>query len=161
VPRSTATKLHVTLVPPAGALAHDRGAERERAAALRRLRPLANKGVCVHVQRYILAKAKAFAADLPSARAGEKRSGPGSTTERRVAFWEVSAIDGLPAALQFKLQQEIYHVTDTASLVGCAPRDAAEVLRALRSGDLSPEWDVTSIGPTTPAEVFAQVRIVS
>ncbi|KOO21502.1 RNA ligase [Chrysochromulina tobinii] len=111
--------------------------------------------------RYILAKAKPFAADLPSARAGEKRSGPGSTTERRVAFWEVSAIDGLPAALQFKLQQEIYHVTDTASLVGCAPRDAAEVLRALRSGDLSPEWDVTSIGPTTPAEVFAQVRIVS
>ena len=156
-----ATKLHVTLVPPAGALAHERGAERERAAALRRLRPLANKGVCVHVQRYILAKAKPLAADLPSARAGEKRSGHGSTTERRVAFWEVSAIDGLPAALQFKLQQEIYHVTDTASLVGCAPRDAAEVLRALRSGDLSPEWDVTSIGPTTPAEVFAQVRIVS
>jgi hypothetical protein len=58
---------------------------RPRSAALR---PLANKGVCVHVQRYILAKAKAFAADLPSARAGEKRSGPGSTTERRVAFWD-------------------------------------------------------------------------
>jgi hypothetical protein len=74
---------------------------RPRSAALR---PLANKGVCVHVQRYILAKAKAFAADLPSARAGEKRSGPGSTTERRVAFWEMSVIDGLPAALQFKLQ---------------------------------------------------------
>ena len=156
-----ATKLHVTLVPPA--YGGDRATERERAAAVRRFRPLASQGVRLHVLRYIFARSRAFVGAAPTPAKSTKGHGRESApTERRVGFWEVGAIDGLPEEAHYAQQREVYHITDTASLVGTAPRDAAEILRALRHGDvMAAEWDVSGMGETTPCDVFAQVKIVS
>ena len=100
------TKLHVTLVPPKGASnpSRDRAIdERDRFAAFRRLRARAGGMVRVHVLRYGLALW----------RGGERRAG----------FWEVGAVEGLAPDDEFAPQREVYHITDTASLVGVAPRE--------------------------------------
>lgn len=85
--------------------------------------------------------------------------------ERQCGVWEVEGVYGLPEDAHYPPQRAIYHVTDTAALIGCAPREAGELLRALRSGELGTEWQVSSTqgsGSTRcPAEVDAMVRIVA
>ena len=82
----------------------------------------------------------------------------------------MGAIVGVPDELQYDVQRVAYHVTDTASLIGCAPREANEVLRALRRGDLGPEWEATVLpgagemeadAGAAPTEVSARVCFVS
>ena len=69
--------------------------------------------------------------------------------ERQVGFWEVGGVDGLPEEAHYAPQQEIYHVTDVASLIGCAPREAAELMRRLRDGDVGAEWEMSEL-PVAP-----------
>ena len=137
------TKLHLTLVPPrleepsspAEAFSTvpppvgDRGDDRARAQAARRLVPLRGQWARVALAHYHLA----------ASRDGTKQ----------VGFWEVCAVDGLPAEAQWAPQRAYYHVTDKASLVGCNAAAAFEVLRALRRGDLHPDWRITTL-PTQP-----------
>ena len=135
------TKLHVTLVPPAGSSspaeafstvpppADERSDDRARAQAARRLVPLRGQWARVALAHYHLAVS---------------RDGT-----RQVGFWEVRAVDGLPAEAHWAPQRAYYHVTDKASLVGCNAATAFEVLRALRRGDLHPDWRITTL-PTQP-----------
>ena len=54
-----------------------------------------------------------------------------------------------PAEAHWAPQRAYYHVTDKASLVGCNAATAFEVLRALRRGDLHPDWRIFTL-PTQP-----------
>lgn len=140
-----ASRLHLTLVPPPAAVA--RGtfgskaeAEEARACALSRLGAMAGAWVEVRLVRYI------------AARAGS----------RRLGLWEVEGVDGLISSSEHAPQAAIYHVTDVGALVECQPRDAAELMVAIRhaaasgaaakssgssaaSGDGS-EWKVQAMG---------------
>ena len=165
------TKLHVTLVPPANAFgratSHDEG-NYERTAAIKRLQPYAGRRVSVVLLRYHLASSRAAAGgDGKGGRGGRGRGRGGVVTpERQVGFWEVGALSGLPEEAQYAVQRDVYHVTDTASLIGCAPREANDVLRALRRGDLGAEWETKVLpcaeeGEMGGREVPADVRLVS
>ena len=125
------TKLHVTLVPPKAGVheAAARGGEPARAASLGQLRRHVGAAVSVSLLRYRLA----------TWRGGE----------RRVGFWEVGTVRGLPEAAEHAPQRDIYHVTDVASLVQCAPRDAAALLAAVRDGRLDHHWAVETL-PLSP-----------
>ena len=79
---------------------------------------------------------------------------------------------GLPDGLEYAPQAAAYHVTDTAALLGCAPREAMDVLRRLRRGELGGEWchrvlpgvadeAPEGTGGGEPREVVATVRLVS
>jgi len=68
--------------------------------------------------------------------------------ERRAGLWEVGAVEGL-APDEFEPQRELYHITDTAALVGVAPREVPELLTAARMGQLGAEWSVESF-PLSP-----------
>ena len=85
--------------------------------------------------------------------------------DRQSGFWEVGGVIGIPEDAHFPPQQAIYHVTDPASLIGCSAKESGELLRALRAGDLSPEWEHVCTPPlaedVTPREVLAMVRIVA
>ena len=75
---------------------------------------------------------------------------------------EMRAVDGLPADAQWAPQQAYYHVTDKASLVGCNAAAAFEVLRALRRGDLNPDWHITTLPKQPghePLSVAGEVRV--
>ena len=53
-------------------------------------------------------------------------------------------------------------MTDTAALVGCAPRDARIVLGQMRAGSLSAGWAIETYAPpaeysATPVELPARV----
>ena len=172
------TRLHLTLVPPAtafGRAAREEAGGQERAAAMRRLRPFASRRVTVSLLRYHVACVRAAddgANGGGSGRGGRGRSGL-PTPERQVGFWEVGALVGVPDELQYDPQRQAYHVTDTASLIGCAPREAHDVLRALRRRDLAAEWEASVLpgvadyemdggaGVPLPPEVAAEVRFVS
>ena len=109
--------------------ADERSDDRARAQAARRLVPLRGQWARVALAHYHLAAS---------------RDGT-----RQVGFWEVRAVDGLPAEAHWAPQRAYYHVTDKASLVGCNAATAFEVLRALRRGDLHPDWRITTL-PTQP-----------
>ena len=66
---------------------------------------------------------------------------------RKLAFWEVARVDGLPEMLHYAPQREVYHVTDTAALVGCAPRDARDILNEMHRGTLHADWSVVTMSP--------------
>ena len=150
------TKLHLTLVPPrleepsspaeafstAPPPADDRGDERARAQAARCLVPLRGQWARVALAHYHLA----------ASRDGTKQ----------VGFWEVRAVDGLPAEAQWAPQRTYYHVTDKASLVGCNAAAAFEVLRALRRGNLHPDWRITTLPMQPghePLSVAGEVKV--
>ena len=150
------TKLHMTLVPPrieggstsAGAFstvpppADDRGDDRARAQAARRLVPLRGQWARVWLAEYRFA----------ASRDGSKQ----------VGFWEVRAVDGLPTDAQHAPQRPFYHVTDKASLVGCNAAAAFEVLRAHRRGDLHPDWHITTLPKRPghePSSMAGEVRV--
>ena len=114
-----------TVPPPAD----ERSDDRARAQAARRLVPLRGQWARVALAHYQLAAS---------------RDGT-----RQVGFWEVRAVDGLPSEAHWAPQRAYYHVTDKASLVGCNAATAFEVLRALRRGDLHPDWRITTL-PTQP-----------
>ena len=168
------TKLHVTLVPPAtkASISQEEGAA-ERTAAMKRLKAYAGHKVTVTLLRYHLAQSRPGGEDGGrGGRGGRGRGRSGLVTpERQCGFWEVGALVGLPEEAQLATQREVYHVTDLASLIGCAPRESNEVLRGLRRGDLAPEWEATVLrgvadyemgeGATAAKEVGAQVRVFS
>ena len=150
------TKLHLTLVPPrleepsspaeafstAPPPADDRGDERARAQAARCLVPLRGQWARVALAHYHLA----------ASRDGTKQ----------VGLWEVRAVDGLPAEAQWAPQRTYYHVTDKASLVGCNAAAAFEVLRALRRGNLHPDWRITTLPMQPghePLSVAGEVKV--
>ena len=182
------SNLHLTLVPPpsaalggggggggaggggGGGRAAD-GPAAQRAAAVRRLRRFAGQHVRISLLRYHLLTTRVHlspdgATAVAGGGGGGGRSGRGGLVlpDRQCGFWEVGGVIGLPEDAHFPLQQAIYHVTDTASLIGCAAREAGELLRALRRGDLSPEWEHVCTPPLpedgAPREVLALVRIV-
>ena len=67
-----------------------------------------------------------------------------------MGFWEVGgALPELPAEAQYGPQRAFYHVTDKASLVGCTAKAAFELLRAVRRGELHPDWRIVSL-PALP-----------
>ena len=177
------TKLHVTMVPPPSAFGRARAGEggreggresgqeveldRERAAALRRLNPYVGQRVCVRLLRYHRAVVAGGGEATPTLTRGKGRGGL-PMPERQVGFWEVGALVGPPEELQYAPQAEAYHITDTASLIGCAPKEANEVLRALRRGDLGAEWEAQVLpavddlesGQAAPKEMWGQVRVI-
>ena len=60
---------------------------------------------------------------------------------------------------------QVYHVTDTAALVGCAPRDARIVLGQMRAGSLPAGWAIETYAPpleygATPVELPARVVLL-
>ena len=124
------TKLHVTLVPPPAAAARGSSspaaeAEARRKVALGRLRGVLGSWVRVGLVRYICARS--------------------TSGQRQLGFWEVDGISGLADEAQHAVQKEIYHVTDLAALVNCSPRDAAELLTALRQVARGPPGAVASV----------------
>ena len=149
------TKLHVTLVPPnmeapaeafsaAPVPAEARGDEQARAKAAKMLVPLRGQWARVSLARYHLAR---------------WRDG-----SKQVGFWEVRALQGLPDAVHFAPQRPYYHVTDKAALVGCTARAAFEILRAMRHGDLHPDWRITTLTTRLghePSGVTGQVTVHS
>jgi len=61
--------------------------------------------------------------------------------------------------------RQVYHVTDTAALVGCAPRDARIVLGQMRAGSLPAGWAIETYAPpleygATPVELPARVVLL-
>ena len=162
-----------------------------RAEAVRRLRRFAGQRVRIGLGQYHLFTARhpadaegggegeggedneddeggePAAASAPPSSSRTGRAGRGGLVmpERQCGVWEVEGVYGLPEDAHYPPQRAIYHVTDTAALIGCAPREAGELLRALRSGELGTEWQVSSTqgsGSTRcPAEVDAMVRIVA
>jgi hypothetical protein len=72
--------------------------------------------------------------------------------------------------MQYAPQRGVYHVTDTAALINASARDAAEVLRAMRQGELDPRWEASTLTVGlaaerdaeggAPLEVLAHVRLV-
>ena len=151
------------------------GPAAQRAAAVRRLRRFAGQHVRISLLRYHLLTARAdgtsdgsaAAAGGPLGGSGGARSGRGGLAlpNRQCGFWEVGGVIGLPEEAHFAPQQAVYHVTDTASLIGCAAREAGTLLQSLRQGDLSPEWDVCTLplaeAEGAPHEVLAMVRTVA
>jgi hypothetical protein len=83
---------------------------------------------------------------------------------RRLALWEVAHVDGLADQLHYAHQRDVYHVTDTAACVGCAPRDARGILDGMRTGTLHADWAVETMAPPGDrrgcAEISACVRNV-
>lgn len=125
----------------------------------------------ISLLRYHVARSRRGASDGGGrgGRGGRQRSGLVAPS-RQVGFWEVGAVHGLADEVQYAPQVPIYHVTDTASLIGCAPRDAAEVLSTLRSGELSPEWEWSTLpvaseqglnDGSAASQVTARVRVFS
>jgi len=79
---------------------------------------------------------------------------------RKIGFWE-AGIRGLPDSLHYTPQAALYHVTDSAALIGCAPRDVSDFLARIRAGSLDPEWQVQIFEASAPPpEMAAVVREV-
>ena len=130
-----------------------------RAEAVRRLRRFAGQRVRIGLGQYHLFTARhpadaegggegeggedneddeggePAAASAPPSSSRTGRAGRGGLVmpERQCGVWEVEGVHGLPEDAHYPPQRAIYHVTDTAALIGCAPREAGELLRALRS----------------------------
>ena len=153
--------LHLTLVPPDYRPA-DRAAADARAAALRRLGEHAGRAVGVGVVRYHLATWE------PTGGCGGGGGGKGGRRDggaRQCGLWEVSGVAGLPEDAHYAPQRPLYHITDLASLVGCAPRDAAAVVDRLRRGDAEAGCTLTTLDTppelegALPVEVAARVEL--
>lgn len=62
---------------------------------------------------------------------------------RFAGFWEVRAVQGLEQ-IEYTPQRSIYHITDTASLVGVAAKEVAEIcLRISESSSL--DWSILEL----------------
>mmetsp|Transcript_1947 Transcript_1947/g.5916 ORF Transcript_1947/g.5916 Transcript_1947/m.5916 type:complete len:141 (-) Transcript_1947:392-814(-) len=133
------TQMHVTLVPPRGS-ASSAAEAAALLAAMRALQPLAGSPVRVVLLRYVL--------------------GTWRGETRKIGFWE-AGVRGLPDSLHYAPQAALYHVTDSAALIGCAPRDVSDFLARIRAGSLDPEWQVQIFeAPAPPPEMAAMVREV-
>jgi hypothetical protein len=134
--------LHVTLVPPkvaASGTAANAHAERVRFKAFQALRARVGSWVLV---------------DLLCFRLARWRGG-----ERCIGFWEVGRVEGIPDDMQYAPQQEKYHVTDTASLVGCTAKEAGDVLAAFRAGTLGVDWVMESFPLSAECEHGGAVQV--
>ncbi len=142
------TNLHVTLVPPSlrdeDAAAGHTEAERKRALAA--MQAVVGKPVRVRLLAHHLLGITAAAAEGgPADRRGADRRlhRRAEKPVRQLAMWEVEVLD-LDDDLHYAPQRQIYHVTDTAALVGCAPRESGRMLRQMREGALDESWRVLS-----------------
>jgi hypothetical protein len=134
-----ARSLHVTLVPPpnSAALGGESAelCERARQDALDLLRARGAVGSQAAVRLdwlHIATPRSTAAAGAMPRRARGRRSG--GDAGLGLAFWEVGAVDGLPAELHWAPQASIYHVTDAPSLGrGMQPAQAAALLCELRA----------------------------
>ena len=74
-------------------------------------------------------------------------------------------VAGLPEDAHYAPQRPLYHITDLASLVGCAPRDAAAVVDRLRRGDAEAGCTLTTLDTppelegALPVEVAARIEL--
>lgn len=144
------TNLHVTLVPPAGA-AHLQAAPGDgndsvavslqaHAEAINNMRRHVGRTLRVLLGTYHVVRSV------------------GDGPARQLAMWEVERVEDLPD--HYAPQAAVYHVTDTASLVGCAPREAAVFLGKLRSGGLGPGWSAKSSNPASAGQPAAWLPAV-
>ena len=156
------TRLHLTLVPPDHRPA-DRAAAAARAAALRRLGEHAGRAVGVGVVRYHLATWAPTGGG--GGGGGGGKGGRRDGGARQCGLWEVSGVAGLPEDAHYAPQRPLYHITDLASLVGCAPRDAVAVVDRLRRGDAEAGCTLTTLDTppelegALPVEVAARIEL--
>jgi hypothetical protein len=141
------TKLHMTLVPPAQPGASS-ATNAERGRAILALQPFVGATVTITLRAYHLAN---------------WRAGGGGARARRsqqLAVWEVEAVSGLPDELHFPAQSALYHVTDTAALIGRTSRDVFEFVCALKGGTVDRECELRTVTPPEGMQLPPQVLAV-
>jgi len=125
--------LHVTLVPPSDTKGPKDG---QRKSALRALQTVAGRTVQIRASKYH----RAILTDEKEPSRKRRRDGSMSDHSKRIGFWEVDTVEGLPEGLDLGVQKSILHITDRASLTkGVRAKYAGEVMRQIKKqrGELS------------------------
>mmetsp|Transcript_20022 Transcript_20022/g.43266 ORF Transcript_20022/g.43266 Transcript_20022/m.43266 type:complete len:1095 (-) Transcript_20022:608-3892(-) len=152
--------LHVTLVPPSSDASDRKNPQRK--ATLKALQTIAGRGVKVKATKYHIATLQEEQVGTGATSSSRKRSNSSTAKDRRnvkrIAFWEVDEVDGLPDGVDLGEQFEILHITDRASMTkGVKAKCAGEVLRELRQKETTEKtkWSVQT--ETHPIDLSARI----
>jgi len=134
-------KLHVTLVPPP--VNRDEAKNPGRQSAMKSLGAIAGREVTIRARKYHVAEAVVEASQGKRARFGSDILD--SRSVKRIAFWEVESIEGLPDNIDLGDQFKILHITDRASMTnGVKAKSAGDLMKQLKEKKVESEWQVVT-----------------